>query len=92
MAPATESTLHGHMRAGSDRQESGQGTAVQLRWWDRSCPGGARGAPLVLDVSPCSVGAALGVLTPDPSRIQPGAGSQHEREHPETQKRKMTGK
>ena len=92
VAPAAKSTLHGHMRAGSDRRELGQGTAVQLRWRDRSCPGGARGAPLVLDVSPHSVGAALGVLTPVPSHIQPGAGSQSEREHPETQKCKMMGK
>lgn len=92
VAPAAKSTLHRHVWASSDRQEPGQGTVVQLRWRDRSCPGGARGAPLVLDVSPRSVGAALGVLTPVPSRIQPGAGSQLEREHPETQKCKMTGK
>lgn len=92
VVPVTGSTLHGHVWAGSDGQAVGQGTAVQLRWRDRSCPGGARGAPLVLDVSPHSVGAALGVLVPVPSPIQPGAGLQRAREHPETQKCKMTGK
>ena len=92
VVPVTRSTVHGHVWASSDGQEAGQGTAVQPRWWDRSCPGGARGAPLVLGVSPHSVGAALGVLMPVPSPIQPGARSQRAQEHPEAQKCKMMGK